>query len=452
VGAAMRFKIISVGWNCADYLTQTLASIEEQTLSNYDVMIIDDMSDDPRQAQLIREWCESRDERWNYQINTERKFAVRNQYEGIQLLDPEDKDVIVFLDLDGDRLAHPRVLETLTNAYSDGTLLTYGNYLPVPDPGTCPPCDPFPEHVIAQGTIRQEILYGFCHFNHLRTMRGQVFKSIPKDYFFFEGTQRWYDIGTDYVFMVPGLELASRRYKWISEVLCLYNHDNPLADNRTHASGAVIDSLRRPALAPLIGDEVRMSEPVEIHQDRFLPAEARRRLLREAGSRWRLRNFIETGTSSGDTMEFLHDHFSVLHTIELDQPTWQRAFERLASYMNVAVWPGDSTEVLPRVLKMIDGPALIWLDGHYSGPGTARGSLDTPVVAEINTVFSDVNETGRKHVIYIDDARIFDEGPEHNDEPHYADYPSLTWVRQIAEAQGYDYLLEDDIIRLTPRS
>lgn len=120
----MRFKVVSVGWQCAQWLEATLQSIEDQSLDNWDVWIAYDPSQDDG-AQKIQDWCDSRDDRWSYTINDVRKFAVRNQYESIRNLNPSDEDVVVFLDLDGDRFANVGVLERLAKEYSDGTLLTH---------------------------------------------------------------------------------------------------------------------------------------------------------------------------------------------------------------------------------------------------------------------------------------------------------------------------------------
>jgi len=250
----MRFKIVTVGWECADFLERTLWSIQDQTLDNYDVMVIDDASEDPRQEELIRYWCSWHDHRWEYRINREHLGAVRNQFEAIRALDPFPDDVIVWLDLDGDQLAHPQVLERLTEAYADGTLLTYGNYRPEPDFGTCPPAVPFPDQVVVDGSYREHILTGgSCCFNHLRTMSGRVFTAIPPDSLHW-GDGRWYGAGSDYIFMVNGLELAGPRHKCLSDVLCIYNNANPHADNLTHpdlTNRCVADMLRRPPLQPL---------------------------------------------------------------------------------------------------------------------------------------------------------------------------------------------------------
>lgn len=251
----MRFKIISVGWTCAEWLEQTLRSVERQSVDNWDIWITYDPSDDDG-ADRIRAWCDQRDERWNYQINTVQQFAVRNQYEAIRALDPQDDDIVVFLDLDGDMLAHEDVLLHLGEYYEDGTLVTYGSYRPVPDMGTSPPAVPFPEHVVSSGRYREQMLTGICCFNHLRTMKGSVVNAIPENQFKFASGKagQWYTIGTDYIFMAPALELAAGRYKHIPEVLLLYNHDNPHADYLTHSVDSfkcVQDCLRRPALKGL---------------------------------------------------------------------------------------------------------------------------------------------------------------------------------------------------------
>lgn len=251
-----RFKIVSVGWTCADWLEQTLRSVEEQTVDNWNIWITYDPSDD-NGADRIRDWCATRDKRWNYTINDTRQWAVRNQAETLHRLAPADDDIIVFLDLDGDRFAHPDVLARLADAYADGTLLTYGSYEPVPFVTTCLPATAFPDDIIQRGAYREHMITTSCCFNHLRTMSGRVFNNIPADQFQWQDGPKageWYAAGTDYIFMVAGLELSGGRHKLIPETLLLYNHANPHADYLDHpaeADACIQNYLRRPQLAPL---------------------------------------------------------------------------------------------------------------------------------------------------------------------------------------------------------
>lgn len=248
------FKIVSVGWQCAQFLEQTLQSVVQQTCDDWEIMVVYDQSTDDG-AMKVWNWCD-RDPYWRHFIlNLDQRFAVQNQYLALKSLDVQDDDIVVFLDLDGDMLAHPDVLTHLLEYYADGTLLTYGNYRPVPYVTTCPPAVPFPDEVVRGASYRNFMVtgQGSC-FNHLRTMKGRVWKAIPEYQFKWNDRDEWFENGTDYVFMTAGLELVAGRYKCIEEVLCLYNHDNPLADNITHPASThsgVQNLLLRPPLDPL---------------------------------------------------------------------------------------------------------------------------------------------------------------------------------------------------------
>lgn len=256
----MTFHIISVGWQCAEWIEQTLASIERQSVTDWQSWVVYDPSEDDGAERLIRWVDEHPDQagRWHVKVNSDRRFAVRNQIEAIHAANPDDDDVIVFLDLDGDQLAHEHALLSLEAAYAGGTLLTYGNYRPVPYAKTCPPAVPFPQKVIDTGGYRRFMLDGGgCCFNHLRTMSARLAKAIPDDHFrWARGPKRgeWYEGGTDYIFMVAGLELAGGRHRCLPEVLCLYNNAQPHPDYLYHpaeASACTQDYLRRSVLPAL---------------------------------------------------------------------------------------------------------------------------------------------------------------------------------------------------------
>lgn len=179
--------------------------------------------------------------------------------------------------------------------------------------------------------------------------------------------------------------------------------------------------------------------------DPYLPPEQRRQILREYGQRFALRVFIETGTNDGGTPWELKDDFDVLYTIELGEKPYREAVQKFKDYPQVSCLFGDSAAVLPGVLFIIDQAALIWLDGHWSGGDTARGSQDTPVLAELEAIFA----TGRDHVVLVDDARLFEGMPLHDEQPGW---PHIDEVRKLAGENGYFFELEDDIVRLVPQS
>lgn len=116
-----------------------------------------------------------------------------------------------------------------------------------------------------------------------------------------------------------------------------------------------------------------------------------------------LKTFVETGTHIGTTSYWASRHFDRVITIEADQALYERSRKKLARAHNVELLLGSSPFVLNSVVPKLHGPALFWLDAHWSGPGTAGQDYQCPVLEEIAVVDSGEHQ----HVIMIDDARLF---------------------------------------------
>lgn len=115
--------------------------------------------------------------------------------------------------------------------------------------------------------------------------------------------------------------------------------------------------------------------------------------------------FIETGTFMGDMVFAVRKEFQEIYSIELDSALFRAAHKRFGELDRVHILHGDSAHVLPKILGGISGRCLFWLDGHYSGGNTARGSQDSPIRAELAAI---AQHERSDHVILIDDARLFD--------------------------------------------
>jgi hypothetical protein len=243
------FKIICCGWNCAEFIETTLKSIDEQTCQDFQVSIGYEGTDEGRTV-ISNWWLTHNQDKWKFSFHAEPHylFDVRSRYEAVLATDPQDDDIIIFLDIDGDKFAHPQVLEHLLEYYSDDTLLTYGSYQPYPPSSTCSPAMAYPEDIIANRSYRA---FGQIYFNHLRTMKGKVFKAIPEDQYKWAGMDRWYEKGCDVIFTLSGLELVGRRHKVIEETLMLYNSENPNSAWRVDPAGinsCTHDFMGRPPL------------------------------------------------------------------------------------------------------------------------------------------------------------------------------------------------------------
>lgn len=163
-------------------------------------------------------------------------------------------------------------------------------------------------------------------------------------------------------------------------------------------------------------------------------------VLRQYATTYQLRILVETGTSSGNMIAALQHHFTRLYSIELKSDRYEIARQRFLGVQHIELFCGDSAIVLPQILAKLGEPALFWLDGHYN-PGQAPPDRQvSPILTELVHIFA-APRLG--HVIIIDDARLF--------APHFG-YPSLAEVRSIVNNDnGWDILIKDDIIRLTPR-
>jgi hypothetical protein len=162
--------------------------------------------------------------------------------------------------------------------------------------------------------------------------------------------------------------------------------------------------------------------------------------LRNLAKEYRLGVFVETGTLFGETTEAVSCTVDRCITIELDQGLFELAVSRFAGNPKIELIQGDSAAVLPKVLEKLREPALFWLDGHYSGDGTGKGNLDTPIRRELDAILA---VRDQPHIIAIDDARSFD-GTN--------DYPTLDELNTIVHNARPVHRIEigHDIIRIVP--
>jgi hypothetical protein len=160
-----------------------------------------------------------------------------------------------------------------------------------------------------------------------------------------------------------------------------------------------------------------------------------KRHLRAAG----LSTVVETGTFTGEMVDALLPVARRIISIELDDRLHAAARRRFSGQRSVELLHGDSATLLPGVVRSLEGPALFWLDGHYTGAGSARSHVDSPILAEVATLLAHPMP-GR--VVLIDDAREF---TGHNG------YPTLEALRAMIHngQPAAHVVVADDIITWT---
>jgi len=172
------------------------------------------------------------------------------------------------------------------------------------------------------------------------------------------------------------------------------------------------------------------------------PPEAyKRKVVKDHALAYGANVLIETGTFYGDMLHACRKSFRQIFSIELHEGLAALARHRFRRQPHIHLFLGDSSKVLPEILAGIDEPAVFWLDGHYSGGGTAKGDRDTPIEEELAAIG---RHPVKSHVILIDDARDFGKG----------DYPAADTLIRILKSYFPLSMVEiqDDILRCTPQA
>jgi hypothetical protein len=221
---------------------------------------------------------------------------------------------------------------------------------------------------------------------------------------------------------------------------------NAPAESTTESLRATVskaERLQRSRLGPLVrGIVSRLRTPIWILRGSPAPAPPHRkgRVVATYARRIGADTFVETGTYRGDTLALVAPIVKRAMSIELDPTLADFARLRFASSPNVAIITGDSADALVAVVAGLVGPALFWLDGHYSGGATAD-SGESPIMAEIETVLASEFE----HTILIDDVRLFDGSNG---------YPTIAALRARVESLrvGWQFTVQNDIARVNSPS
>lgn len=119
------------------------------------------------------------------------------------------------------------------------------------------------------------------------------------------------------------------------------------------------------------------------------------------------RIFIETGTYLGDGVKTaLKSGFMFVISIELDRKRYLEAEKIFKQYHNVILLYGDSSTILPKLMKRIHEPCTFWLDAHYCGEALELNITISekwcPLSEELEAI---QNHSVKNHTILIDDMR-----------------------------------------------
>lgn len=113
--------------------------------------------------------------------------------------------------------------------------------------------------------------------------------------------------------------------------------------------------------------------------------------------------FVESGTYQGDTILHMESHFSKLYTIEIRE-VLRDSVKDYYHGDKIAFYLGDSAERMMEVTLDIQGPAIYFLDAHYSSGITGRGEKDCPLYEELQHIALLHRD---KAIVIVNDVRLF---------------------------------------------
>jgi hypothetical protein len=218
-----RFNIVVPLYNAERWLKKCITSIKRQKYSNFRCFLIDDLSDD-KSVCVINKLTEQ-DERFTLIQNKTKKYALGNIANILNCKDYhlESEDVNIILDGD-DWFSSVHVLEYLNKVYNEEScLLTYGSY--VYHPWATKGIEPskYPSDVIENNNFREDK----WRASHLRTFKQLLWNLIDMEDL--QGDDGdYYKTAYDQALMLPMLEMAGNKIKYLSKILHVYNRSNPI--------------------------------------------------------------------------------------------------------------------------------------------------------------------------------------------------------------------------------
>ena len=199
-----KFIILVTSYNDEDWVEYNLASILNQTYSNYKVMYYNDASEDNTYQKVLN--IVEDNPKFTLHNRSENKGALHSYLECLDTL--EDEDILVCLSGD-DWLFNDEVLENLNNFYNEKDVwMTYGKFY----------CWDGSDN-ISEGNPQNTPYTNFTHHSksyqkdiwrasHLRTFKGFLIKKLPNSTYNSKSNNQYFNHAADLAISFPCLEMC----------------------------------------------------------------------------------------------------------------------------------------------------------------------------------------------------------------------------------------------------
>lgn len=213
------FSITINTYNHGDWIEKCIRSCISQKYPNFEVLVLDDISTD-RTWEICEELKKEFSEKLKIKQNNQKIYS---QVKNILSLTHDSQPGSIVISIDGDDwLKNDEVLTVVDQIYqNEDVWITYGSYEEYPSGFAPPYYHAYPPDIIANNAFRE---YNWVA-SHLRTFRRELFLKIKEEDFKLENGE-WLDVTGDQAFMLPMLEMAAERSRFIPDVLYSYNVAN----------------------------------------------------------------------------------------------------------------------------------------------------------------------------------------------------------------------------------
>ena len=235
-----KFTIITPSYNNVDWVETNLASVLNQTYTNYRVIYIDDASTDgtyDKVKSIVGDLPN-----WKVIRNEENKGAAYNYNESAKALFPDDDEILVHLDGD-DWLYDEYVLENLNKFYNEKDCwMTYGDFVCYDGSGSStksfPQGTPHDEFIHRHKLYRQDVWKA----SHLRTYKYFLWKAIDKEDMISSIDGKYYWHATDLAWAYPCMEMCPKDKIGVVDFITYVYNTTPKNQERTKVREAVDNS------------------------------------------------------------------------------------------------------------------------------------------------------------------------------------------------------------------
>lgn len=134
---------------------------------------------------------------------------------------------------------------------------------------------------------------------------------------------------------------------------------------------------------------------------------------------YNIKQFIETGTGMGDTVEFcLNRGFDNITSIEIHPDIANKASERFKNEQSCKIINDNSFSAIEKICQNSDKKTIFWLDAHFPGVDFNYYNLEDekntdrriPLEKELEIITKNKKDISGD-IFIIDDLRIYEDGP-----------------------------------------